>query len=107
MNEIELPFRGWYKGTAAVMHAPEGDSTVLELRSRLGNLQVYGLIDTPDHQERGEELCATMFGRQRIRGIVPRKYTHVQIIPSFRSPGFAWWRLGFGRPAASPSCRVR
>lgn len=100
MNEIELPFRGWAKGTVPVMHAPDGDATVLELRCPLGNLKVYGLVDTPDHLERGEELCGIMLGRQRIRGIVPRKYTHVQIVPSIRSPGFVWWRLGY-RPASS------
>jgi len=100
VNEIELPYRGWYKGTAPVVHAPGNDSTVMELRCPLGVLKVYGLIDTPDRQERGEEVACGYLSRPRIRGIVPRQYTHVQVVPMSGSPGFAWWRLGY-RPGSS------
>jgi hypothetical protein len=102
VDEIELPFRGWFKGTVPVMHAPEGDPTVLELACPLGNLKVFGLIDTPDHQEGGEELGLGMFSRKRIRCVVPRKYTHVQIVPSIRSPGFARWQLGYRSASSLP-----
>ncbi|MER6817864.1 hypothetical protein ABT299_52235 [Spirillospora sp. NPDC000708] len=80
MNKVDLPHSGWGNGTVPVEHAPGDDGTVLEIQgNRLGGYNVYGLVDTPEHLEQGDRLCAVHFTGGRVRSIVPRRYTHVKI----------------------------
>ncbi|MBD2899912.1 hypothetical protein amrb99_89090 [Actinomadura sp. RB99] len=96
MNKIDLPHSGWGNGTVPVEHAPGDDGTVLEIQgNRLGGYNVYGLVDTPEHLEQGDRLCAVHFTGGRVRSIVPRRYTHVKIEKNSRSAGIVWWKVGF------------
>jgi hypothetical protein len=96
MEEIDLPHRGWGKGSVRVDHAPADAATVMEIQGNwLSSYYVYGLVDTPDRLERGRMLCTQNHGRQRLRAVVPRDYTHVTMIGSQRSSGPIRWKVGF------------
>ncbi|MFE0176867.1 hypothetical protein ACFWZ2_31640 [Streptomyces sp. NPDC059002] len=103
MNKINLPHRGWRRGSVPVSHAPDGEATVVELQGNiLSSYFVHGLVDTPDRLRQGDLLCTLNNCGQRVRAIVPKAYTHVKLsAPSGGGGGLLRWELGF---RSSTSC---
>ncbi|MEV6276528.1 hypothetical protein [Nocardia sp. NPDC051832] len=96
MRELTMLDKGRGRGRVAVRHAREGVATVVDFQAAtFGRAFVFGAIDTADRAERGDLLLRQRSNDGRVRAIVPKKYTHLQVE---RADGSVMlrWRIGFG-----------